>query len=144
MIYDALQKRFAKSHSALLCRHVVDKIYFFKLGVFLFKLKLQLDNSYFHTYSFLAKKPQKTPKPPAYPIACHFFIFIFFVNLYAVIVIDEQVDHNLKEHIIFSVLSDYLFQDILELLFLLSSGELTVRLRGTPPCYDVVSFELLK
>lgn len=107
MIYDALQKRFAKSHSALLCRHVVDKIYFFKLGVFLFKLKLQLDNSYFHTYSFLAKKPQKTPKPPAYPIACHFFIFIFFVNLYAVIVIDEQVDHNLKEHIIFSVLIIY-------------------------------------
>lgn len=85
--------------------HVVDKIYFFKLGVFLFKLKLQLDNSYFHKYSFLAKK--KTPKPPAYPIACHFFIFIFFVNLYAVIVIDKQVDHNLKEHIIFSVLIIY-------------------------------------
>lgn len=107
MIYDTLRKRFAKSHSALLCRQLVDKIYFFKLGVFLFKLKLQLDSSYFHTYSFLAKKTQKTPKPPAYPIACHFFIFIFFVNLYAVIVIDEQVDHNLKEHIIFSVLIIY-------------------------------------
>lgn len=142
MIYDALRKRFAKSHSALLCRHVVDKIYFFKLGVFLFKLKLQLDNSYFHTYSFLAKNPPKTPKPPAYLIACHFFIFIFFVNLYAVIVIDEQVDYDPRAHHIFS--TDYLFQDILELLFLLSSGELTVRLRGTPPCYDVVSFELLK
>lgn len=56
---------------------------------------------------FLQKKPTKTQNPPAYPIACHFFVFIFFVNLYAVIVIDEQVDHNLKEHIIFSVLIIY-------------------------------------
>lgn len=131
MIYDALQKRFAKSHSALLCRHVVDKIYFFKLGVFLFKL---------NTYSFLAKKPPKNPCISDCLSFFHFYILCKSLCSYCYRWTSGSLSK--RAHHIFS--TDYLFQDILELLFLLSSGELTVRLRGTPPCYDVVSFELLK
>lgn len=143
MIYDTLRKRFAKSHSALLCRHVVDKIYFFKLGVFLFKLKLQLDNSYFHTYSFLAKKTPKNPKTPCISDCLSFFHFyILCKSLCSYCYRWTSGSLSKRAHHFFR--TDYLFQDILELLFLLSSGELTVRLRGTPPCYDVVSFELLK
>lgn len=107
----------------------------------LFKLELRLDNSYFHTYSFFEEE-----KKTAYLIDCHFFVHILckIICSYHWYRWTSRSYSKRTHHISNTNYLFHLFQDILEILFLLSSGEPTVLSYGTPPSHGVVSFEINK